>query len=200
MSVESDELLGSVVLDQAALLLLEAAEFFRTHNPPKYKAAIKCVRYHGMKEAGSSYVSYRVEIACLLAEAYLQIKALEPAKQLLRQESAHSRDFPVSHARILFLLAETHALMNDWNNASEIVDAGALQFGQLGDPALECYFRLSSAMIVSMDLNREEELTKRITEVSNKLEAVSADNPCLDYMKAYCYVVQICFFISTGQM
>lgn len=58
-----------------------------------------------MKEAGAEYTKYRVEIACSIAEVYMQLKILEPVKQLLRKESAHSRDFPLIHARLLFLLA-----------------------------------------------------------------------------------------------
>uniref|UniRef100_A0A1I7W4W6 MAU2 chromatid cohesion factor homolog n=1 Tax=Loa loa TaxID=7209 RepID=A0A1I7W4W6_LOALO len=186
MSVVDNYLPERYLFDQAAILLLEGAEFFRSHNPPKYKMAIKCLKacfktlmthemasfvnfqigklyfyytknielarhhleqaYHGMKEAGAEYTKYRVEIACSIAEVYMQLKILEPVKQLLRKESAHSRDFPLIHARLLFLLAEIHGAMNDWNNASEIVEAGASLFSQLGDPALECYFRLSSAM------------------------------------------------------
>uniref|UniRef100_A0A0R3RYZ3 MAU2 chromatid cohesion factor homolog n=1 Tax=Elaeophora elaphi TaxID=1147741 RepID=A0A0R3RYZ3_9BILA len=238
MSVVENYLPERYLFDQAAVLLLEGAEFFRAHNPPKYKMAIKCLKacfktlmthemtsfvnfqigklyfyytknielarhhleqaYHGMKEAGTEYTKYRVEIACSIAEVYMQLKIFEPVKQLLRKESAHSRDFPLIHARLLFLLAEIHGAMNDWNNASEIVEAGASLFNQLGDPALECYFRLSSAMIISMDLSREEELMKSIMEVSEKLVILSADNACLDYIKAFCCTVQICFFISAG--
>lgn len=58
-----------------------------------------------MKEAGAEYTKYRIEIACAIAEVYMQLKILEPVKQLLRKESAHSRDFPIIHARLLFLLA-----------------------------------------------------------------------------------------------
>ncbi|EJW81763.1 hypothetical protein WUBG_07328, partial [Wuchereria bancrofti] len=198
MSVEENYMPERYLFDQAAVLLLEGAEFFRSHNPPKYKMAIKCLKYHGMKEAGAEYTKYRVEIACSIAEVYMQLKIFEPVKQLLRKESAHSRDFPLIHARLLFLLAEIHGAMNDWSNASEIVEAGASLFNQLGDPALECYFRLSSAMIISMDLSREEELMKSIMEVSEKLVTLNADNACLDYIKAFCCTVQICFFISAG--
>ncbi|VDK70417.1 unnamed protein product [Litomosoides sigmodontis] len=238
MNVMENYLPERYLFDRAAVLLLEGAEFFRAHNPPKYKMAIKCLKacfktlmthemtsfvnfqigklyfyytknielarhhleqaYHGMKEAGAEYTKYRIEIACAIAEVYMQLKILEPVKQLLRKESAHSRDFPIIHARLLFLLAEIHRAMNDWNNASEIVEAGASLFNQLGDPALECYFRLSSAMIISMDLSREEELMKSIMEVSEKLVMLSADNACLDYIKAFCCTVQICFFISSG--
>uniref|UniRef100_A0A8R1TN58 MAU2 chromatid cohesion factor homolog n=2 Tax=Onchocerca TaxID=6281 RepID=A0A8R1TN58_ONCVO len=238
MSVMENYLPERYLFDQAAILLLEAAEFFRSHNPPKYKMAIKCLKacfktlmthemtsfvnfqigklyfyytknielarhhleqaYHGMKEAGAEYTKYRIEIACSIAEVYMQLKIFEPVKQLLRKESVHSRDFPLIHARLLFLLAEIHGAMNDWNNASEIVEAGASLFNQLNDPALECYFRLSSAMIISMDLSREEELMKSIMEVSEKLVILNADNACLDYIKAFCCTVQICFFISAG--
>ncbi|VDN04959.1 unnamed protein product [Thelazia callipaeda] len=186
------------LLDQAAILLLEAAEFFRSHVPPKYKLAIKCLKYHSMEELGVEYTRYRLEIACLIAEVYMQLKILEPVKQLLRKESVYSREFPLIHARLLFLLAEIYGNMNDWNNASEVVEVGASLFDQLGDPALECYFRLSSAMIISMDLSREDELMKCIMEVSEKLVTLNADNACLDYIKAFCCTVQICFFISTG--
>lgn len=49
-----------------------------------------------------------------------------------------------------------------------------------------------------MDLSREEELMKSIMEVSEKLVMLNADNACLDYIKAFCCTVQICFFISAG--
>lgn len=58
-----------------------------------------------MKEFGASYVERRLEVACLLAEVYMQMRMYDAAKHLLREESVHSRMFPMIHARILFLYA-----------------------------------------------------------------------------------------------
>lgn len=44
MSVVENYLPERYLFDQAAILLLEGAEFFRAHNPPKYKMAIKCLK------------------------------------------------------------------------------------------------------------------------------------------------------------
>lgn len=44
MNVMENYLPERYLFDRAAVLLLEGAEFFRTHNPPKYKMAIKCLK------------------------------------------------------------------------------------------------------------------------------------------------------------
>ncbi|VDM46114.1 unnamed protein product [Toxocara canis] len=120
---------------------------------------MKRFQYHCLKELSTDFTEHRVEAACLIAEVYLQLRIYEPVKQLLRQESQHSRAFPILHARLLFLLA-----------------------------------------IISMDLSREEELMKSIMKVSDVMMTIDKDHPCADYIKAYCFTVQICFFISVGML
>lgn len=38
-------------------------------------------------------------------------------------------------------------MLNDWQSASEIIDVGTAMFAQKEDAAMECYFRLSSAIV-----------------------------------------------------
>lgn len=51
-----------------------------------------------------------------------------------------------------------------------------------------------------MDLSREEELMKCIMQVSDRIAALSPEDPNLPYVKACCCAVQICFFISVGMV
>uniref|UniRef100_A0A0M3HNQ1 MAU2 chromatid cohesion factor homolog n=1 Tax=Ascaris lumbricoides TaxID=6252 RepID=A0A0M3HNQ1_ASCLU len=182
-----------------AHLQLGKLYFYYTMNTDLAKFSLEQA-YHCLKELGGDFTEHRLEAACLIAEVYLQLRVYEPVKQLLRQESQHSRAFPVLHARLLFLLAEIHRALNDCGNACEIMEAGVTIFQQLGDAPMECFFRLSNAMIISMDLSREEELMKSIMKVSDVMITIDKDHACADYIKAYCFTVQICFFISVGML
>ncbi|VDD94415.1 unnamed protein product [Enterobius vermicularis] len=173
--------------------------FFYTENINLAKCHLEQA-YNQMKEFGASYVERRLEVACLLAEVYMQMRMYDAAKHLLREESVHSRMFPMIHARILFLYAEVFGMVNDWRNAEEVVNVGASIFSQLGNPELECYFSLSSSMIVSMELSRGEELMQHIMKVGEKITALGETHPSVDYIKAFCFTIQICFFLSVGLM
>ncbi|VDK44359.1 unnamed protein product [Anisakis simplex] len=182
-----------------AHLQLGKLYFYYTVNTELAKFSLEQA-YHYLKELNMDFAEQRVEAACLIAECYLQLRIYEPVKQLLRQESQHSRTFPILHARLLFLLAEIHRALNDYGSACEIMDAGVTIFQQLGDAPMECFFRLSNAMIISIDLSREEELMRSITKIGDVLLTINQQHPCADYIKAFCCTVQICFFISVGML
>lgn len=62
------------------------------------------------------------------------------------------------------------------------------------------FFIARHLKIISMDLSREEELMKSIMKVSDVMITIDKDHACADYIKAYCFTVQICFFISVGMV
>lgn len=49
-----------------------------------------------------------------------------------------------------------------------------------------------------MNLSRGEDLMKSIIKVSDML--ICLNDPSADYIKAFCFSIQICFFISVGMV
>uniref|UniRef100_A0A0N5AVW1 Cohesin loading complex subunit SCC4 homolog n=1 Tax=Syphacia muris TaxID=451379 RepID=A0A0N5AVW1_9BILA len=173
--------------------------FFYTKNVDLAKCHLEQA-YNQIKGFGDLFVERRLEVACLLSEVYMELRMYDAVKRLLREESMHSRMFPMLHARILFLYAEAFVLVNDWRSAEEVINVGGTIFSQLGNNELECYFNLTSSMIISMDLTRGDELMQKIMKVGEKITGLGETHPSLDYVKAFCFTVQICFFLSVGLM
>ncbi|KAL3076703.1 hypothetical protein niasHS_013499 [Heterodera schachtii] len=197
--------------DQAAISLMAMAEIFRTAN--KYKMAIKCVmlaQFHLcqahklMRQLGPGLEQPRLKTATLLAEVFLARRLFSDCVQLLRSELPDSQKCPSVHTKMLFLFAEAYLRLGDFNGALDVVRAG-VQFSRGpggGGVIAECYFRLVKSLVLSLQMTDQQELGKSVGELGEILQTVAAnsDPSAINDIRAFCYTIQLCYFLVIGMV
>ncbi|VDN56673.1 unnamed protein product [Dracunculus medinensis] len=141
--------------------------------------------YRCMKELGTVLTKNRIETACLLSEVYMQLKMYEPVKQILKEEVPYSREFHQFYAWLLFLLAEAYGTTGDWYNANEIISTGITIFEQLENAPLECFFRLSQALVKTLLKNTKtclRQLQSLVQTMKSTYDENTSQWPLFDWM------------------
>uniref|UniRef100_A0A914BZ93 MAU2 chromatid cohesion factor homolog n=1 Tax=Acrobeloides nanus TaxID=290746 RepID=A0A914BZ93_9BILA len=154
--------------------------------------------FNMMKDLGTAFEDARLKVVCLIAELYLSQRMYEQIKALLKNEAHISMKYPFFHGKILFYLAEVYLKLNDFENALQVVDCGIIYFRDLKEKVVECYFRLAKSLLLATQMTNQHELGISVTELGEVLTAVPANHPAVNDMRAYCYTIQLCYFLATG--
>ncbi|KAI6203638.1 hypothetical protein M3Y94_00580100 [Aphelenchoides besseyi] len=155
--------------------------------------------YKQMKEIGDSMSVLRLQTICLIGEIFVEERRYELLRGLLTSELKASKNFPDIHAKILFLFADIYIKMKDFDKALEVVKQAIAFFSRLQKTVIVCYFLLIKCLIYSVQSGLcQSELGASVTELSELLNGVPQDVPALQDIRAFCYSIQLSFFLSAG--
>ncbi|KAH7730146.1 Cohesin loading factor [Aphelenchoides avenae] len=156
--------------------------------------------YNLTKDLGPGQEQFRLQVVCMISEVYIDDRRYEQIKGLLRNEAANSIRHPFCHAKLLLLFSEVYLRVADYDNALEVVNAGIKYFGspQAKDLVVECYFRLAKSLILAIQMTNQQELGVSVSELGELLKHVSSATPALNDIRAFCYSIQLCYFLATG--
>ncbi|KAF7638797.1 hypothetical protein Mgra_00001880 [Meloidogyne graminicola] len=156
-----------------------------------------------MRQLGSSLESERLKASSMLAELLLAerhyIECLEVCKAELPDSSRH----PQVHVKLLFIYSEAQLRLGEFDRALEAVNAGVQFSGTSGGLIIDCYFRLVKSLILSIQMTDQQELGKSVGELGEILQTVAAndkDQIAINDIRAFCYSIQLCYFLSIGMI
>uniref|UniRef100_A0A0K0ERW6 MAU2 chromatid cohesion factor homolog n=1 Tax=Strongyloides stercoralis TaxID=6248 RepID=A0A0K0ERW6_STRER len=157
------------------------------------------IAYIAMKEIGSSMEIQRFEVVCLLAETMMDQQRYEHLKKLLRDEVAASIKHPKHNAKLILLLAECHARLNDTSSALYILNTGCEHFQKHNHYLIEAFTISAQTILLSQDPScSPEDMTKKLT----RLEQISRHYPsewtCVMNLRVFCCAIQLCYLLSRG--
>ncbi|CAD5208810.1 unnamed protein product [Bursaphelenchus xylophilus] len=153
--------------------------------------------YNIFKELGDRYAC--LQTVGLLGDIYLNDQDYQKVKSLLKGEIEVSKQYPFYHSRVLFLLADAYYRSNDMERALEVVKTGVHYFTEVQNPVIVCYFLLVKSLIYSTQSgNFQTQLGVTVGELGEILNTLPADLPELDDIRAFCYTIQLSFFLSVG--
>lgn len=173
-----------------------------------------------MKDLGKSLELTRLAVVCLISEIYISerypllpltavtdrnnkvawFRCYEEIQPLLMNEESESRKYPLLHAKLLFLYAEVYLRMHEFDKALQVVNAGIEYFRGVQEIVIECYFRLTKSLILSIQMTNQIELGNSVSELGEILSNVSNTVPALNDIRAFCYSIQLCYFLATGMV
>lgn len=104
--------------------------------------------------------------------------------------------------------------MKDFDKALEVAASGIAYFREIKEIIIECYFRLTKALvsyflkinsiffkILSIQMSNQEELGATVSDLSEILQDPTTNSlPALNDIRAFCYSIQLCYFMSTGMV
>ncbi|KAI1728310.1 cohesin loading factor domain-containing protein [Ditylenchus destructor] len=156
--------------------------------------------YNMMKDLGQPLEFARLKVVCFICEIYIAERRCGEIKDLLRNESQDSRKYAFIHAKVLFLLAEVYLKLNEFDNALELMDSGIAYFRGMKEIVVECYLRLTKSLILAIQMTNQQELGNSVSELGEILQRVSNTVPAINDIRAFCYSIQLCYFLSTGML
>ncbi|CAD5206145.1 unnamed protein product [Bursaphelenchus okinawaensis] len=153
--------------------------------------------YTNLKKMGD--VRLYLHVAGLLGDVYLYEQDYDAVKHLIRQDLEVSKQLPFYYAKLLFMLADSYYRSEDMETALEVVKRGITYFTQSQNSVIVCYFLLVKSLIYSTQSgNFQTQLGVTVGELGEILNTLPADLPELDDIRAFCYTVQLSFFLSVG--
>uniref|UniRef100_A0A914I245 MAU2 chromatid cohesion factor homolog n=1 Tax=Globodera rostochiensis TaxID=31243 RepID=A0A914I245_GLORO len=163
-----------------------------------------CHAHQLMRQLGPPLEQSRLKTAALLAEVLLARRLFSDSVQVLRSELSESQKCPTLHTKMLFLIAEAYLRLSEFARALEAVQAG-VQFSrgpEGGGVMVECYFRLVKSLVLSIQMTDQQELGKSVGELGEILQMVAANNDqsAINDIRAFCYTIQLCYFLAIGMV
>jgi MAternally-affected-uncoordination protein len=152
------------------------------------------------KELGTTFEEKRLQCACLIAECALamQDSPSECILPLLQAEAQFTRKHPKIHAKALMLTIEALSPI-DSNMALEVSEMGQRYFKDLKERVMECYFQLVKSLLFARMPGKEEQLGNSVTELGILLNQIQ-HVPNINDMRAFCYTIQLSYFLSVGMI
>lgn len=145
----------------------------------------------------------RVQIACTLAEIYLNQRHIESCRQTISQVLEISSQFAFWRCRLLFQLAEAAICERDFSTAYRYLDVGADFCASMGVLYTESLFRLSKGMLLLVDpekgsasLQKVHTILQQVTQAVNSNSIQSPSRK--EHLKAFFLILQVCHFLMTG--
>uniref|UniRef100_A0A7E4V4Q8 Cohesin loading complex subunit SCC4 homolog n=1 Tax=Panagrellus redivivus TaxID=6233 RepID=A0A7E4V4Q8_PANRE len=168
--------------------------YYYTRNASRAKTELETA--HSMFQSmGSKCEEIRLICATMVAECALSLQDNQGAVNLLQLEAPVTRQYPKIHSKSLMLTTEALSAI-DLNVAAEVANMGIIYYRDCKDNVMECYFRLVQCLCFARNSSTEK-LGKSITELIDILNRVQ-EAPNINDMKACCYAIQLCYFLSVG--
>jgi MAternally-affected-uncoordination protein len=152
------------------------------------------------KELGTNFEEKRLQCACMVAECALSLQDApsESILPLLQAEAQFTRKHPKIHAKALMLTIEALAPVNP-TLALEVSEMGQRYFKDLKERVMECYFQLVKSLLYARMPGKEEQLGNSVTELGILLNQIQ-HVPNINDMRAFCYTIQLSYFLSVGMI
>ncbi|KAK0425215.1 hypothetical protein QR680_009089 [Steinernema hermaphroditum] len=172
--------------------------YTKSHISAKYhlEQAYNCI-----KDLGTPFEESRIKVICLIAEIYIDMELYDSIKAFLRMELEASKKYPFLYAKILFLFAEVYSRTGEYDPSRQILEEGIRTFSQSGNCIMECYFRLSRAMLLSVETNQMEELADCVKKLAELIPKIPPQEQlAIVNIKSFCYSIQLCYFLASGMV
>ncbi|KAI6234461.1 Cohesin loading complex subunit SCC4-like protein [Aphelenchoides fujianensis] len=199
--------------DDAVLRLMATAESFPSAPTAQAARKIPCspelsarlsfelgkMLYFYSKNTRLARLHLELAAICLIGDIYIEERRYEPLRGILRGEIEPSKQHPDFHAKILFLYSDLYIKLKDFDKALEVVKQAIAYFTRLEKTVIVCYFLLIKCLVYSIQSGLcQTELGASVTELSDLLNGFPAHVPALEDIRAFCYSVQLSFFLSAG--
>jgi len=153
-----------------------------------------------MCQLGEHLEQARTKTICLITDILMSQRDYQQVISNIRSVLTESRMFPHLYAKLLFLYSEVYLRIGEYYSALEIVQTGINYFRQIKGTLIECYFRLAKSLILSIQMTDQQELGRSVSELGEILQTVANDDPAINDIRAFCYTIQLCYFLSTGMV
>ncbi|CAG9772147.1 unnamed protein product [Ceutorhynchus assimilis] len=147
----------------------------------------------------SSFDDVKFETASLLAEILEQQYQILLAKPVLRKAIELSQHNVYWHCRLIFQLAQIHAIEKDYALASSLLGVG-VDYAHISNAYYtRILFLLSKGMLLLID-KKHQDVQPVLNQAGHLIEAWTGTAYQREYLKVYFLVLQVCHYLMGGQV
>uniref|UniRef100_A0A3B4UVL6 MAU2 chromatid cohesion factor homolog n=1 Tax=Seriola dumerili TaxID=41447 RepID=A0A3B4UVL6_SERDU len=147
----------------------------------------------------SQFEDVKFEAASILSEFYCQQNLVDSAKPVLRKAIQISQQTPYWHCRLLFQLAQLHALEKDLVSACDLLGVGAEYARVMGSEYTRALFLLSKGMLLLME-RKLSEVHPLLTLCGTIVENWQGNPIQKESLRVFFLVLQVTHYLDAGQV
>uniref|UniRef100_A0A7N8XPI8 MAU2 chromatid cohesion factor homolog n=1 Tax=Mastacembelus armatus TaxID=205130 RepID=A0A7N8XPI8_9TELE len=147
----------------------------------------------------SQFEDVKFEAASILSEFYCQQNLVDSAKPVLRKAIQISQQTPYWHCRLLFQLAQLHALERDLVSACDLLGVGAEYARVMGSEYTRALFLLSKGMLLLME-RKLSEVHPLLTLCGTIVENWQGNPIQKESLRVFFLVLQVTHYLDAGQV
>nr|XP_012772313.2 MAU2 chromatid cohesion factor homolog isoform X2 [Maylandia zebra] len=147
----------------------------------------------------SQFEDVKFEAASILSEFYCQQNLVDSAKPVLRKAIQISQQTPYCHCRLLFQLAQLHALEKDLVSACDLLGVGAEYARVMGSEYTRALFLLSKGMLLLME-RKLSEVHPLLTLCGTIVENWQGNPIQKESLRVFFLVLQVTHYLDAGQV
>ncbi|KAI3374352.1 hypothetical protein L3Q82_006190 [Scortum barcoo] len=152
-----------------------------------------------LEKAISQFEDVKFEAASILSEFYCQQNLVDSAKPVLRKAIQISQQTPYWHCRLLFQLAQLHALEKDLVSACDLLGVGAEYARVMGSEYTRALFLLSKGMLLLME-RKLSEVHPLLTLCGTIVENWQGNPIQKESLRVFFLVLQVTHYLDAGQV
>ncbi|KAK3601195.1 hypothetical protein CHS0354_004395 [Potamilus streckersoni] len=141
----------------------------------------------------------KFEAASHLAQMYEKQNQATASKPLLRRAIEISQQSPFWHCRLLFQLAQIHALEKDYLSAISLLGVGVDFAAAAHSEYTTLLFLLSKGMLLLI-AKQTKEVHECLSQAGSLIERYSGQAVQKEALKVFFLVLQVCHFLMAGQV
>lgn len=141
----------------------------------------------------------RYESASILSQLYEKQMQSQLAKPILRHAIEMSQRAPYWHCRLLFQLAQIHALEKDMVSAMSLLSVGADYAAAARSEYTRLLFLLSKGMLALIERNIEM-VSECMGQAGNLIDHFTGSPAHKESLKVFFLVLQVCHYLMAGQV
>uniref|UniRef100_A0A671WU79 MAU2 chromatid cohesion factor homolog n=1 Tax=Sparus aurata TaxID=8175 RepID=A0A671WU79_SPAAU len=150
-------------------------------------------------QAISQFEDVKFEAASILSEFYCQQTLVDSAKPVLRKAIQISQQTPYWHCRLLFQLAQLHALEKDLVSACDLLGVGAEYARVMGSEYTRALFLLSQGMLLLVE-RKLGEVHPLLTLCGTIVESWQGHPIQKESLRVFFLVLQVTHYLDAGQV
>ncbi|XP_030765188.1 MAU2 chromatid cohesion factor homolog isoform X1 [Sitophilus oryzae] len=152
-----------------------------------------------LSQSISSFDDVKFEAASILADLLEQQNQIAASKPILRKAIELSQHNVYWHCRLIFQLAQIHAIEKDYTLASSLLGVG-VDYAHLSNAYYtRILFVLSKGMLLLID-KKHQEVQPVLTQAGHLIETWTGAAYQREYLKVYFLVLQVCHYLMAGQV
>ncbi|XP_050296968.1 MAU2 chromatid cohesion factor homolog [Anthonomus grandis grandis] len=152
-----------------------------------------------LSQSISSFDDVKFEAASILAELLEQENQTAQAKPILRKAIELSQHNVYWHCRLIFQLAQIHAVEKEYASASSLLGVG-VDYAQISNAYYtRILFLLSKGMLLLID-KKHSDVQPVLTQAGHLIENWTGTAYQREYLKVYFLVLQVCHYLMGGQV
>ncbi|KAF7275690.1 hypothetical protein GWI33_011367 [Rhynchophorus ferrugineus] len=152
-----------------------------------------------LSQSISSFDDVKFEAASILADLLEQQNQIAASKPILRKAIELSQHNVYWHCRLIFQLAQIHAIEKDYTLASSLLGVG-VDYAHISNAYYtRILFLLSKGMLLLID-KKHQEVQPVLTQAGHFIETWTGAAYQREYLKVYFLVLQVCHYLMAGQV